>query len=71
MIDFVENGNRYQIKCEKTKRFHDTEGVLTFFYGYKNGTYLSGTSSYVSEKESLSLLLKLENIVLKNAVFGD
>lgn len=68
MINFVYNGNHYQIECEKTRRFHDQTEGQTFFYGYKNGIYVKGTTSSVSEEESLSLLLELENIKLNEEI---
>lgn len=61
MISFIHDGIHYQVKSEKLKRFHDIKGGQTFFYAYKNGKYVEGTTS-ISEKESLEMLLKLENI---------
>lgn len=68
MISFTHKKNKYQVKSEQTRRFHDSTGGQAFFYGYKNGMYVKGTTSSISEEESLSLLLELENIKLNKEI---
>jgi len=64
MISIQLNNNRYEVKSQKLKRFHDGSNSIVYYYGYKNGNHVRGTTSSISEKESLILLLGLDNIIL-------